>query len=82
MGFKSFIANVKDSLGIKVDIKDGKKRSLNNLLEKLERKEFKLNKKLSKKKHKKNKEEIKQELQIVQMQIKKCKKVLNKLEDK
>lgn len=80
MGIKSFIKNVKESFGFKIDKKLGKKKSLKTLLKKMEAKQHKLETKLPKEKNNNEKKEIQLELDVIALQIKKCEKVLKKLD--
>jgi len=74
-----FINSVKESLGLDEFKKAGKKKSVKNLLKKLYARKEKIGKSLEKKLEKKEKKELKEELDIIDCQIKKGKKILDKL---
>ena len=79
MSIKKFIQSVKESLGLNDFEKAGKKKSVKNLLKKLRDREEKILKSLKKKIEKKEKKELKEELDIILVQIKNGKKILEKL---
>ncbi len=82
MNVKKFIDTVKSSLGIKDSKNNGKKKSMRNLLKKLNNKKDELDKSLKSKKvkeSKKTKKELQEKREIVLAQIKKGKKILEKL---
>ncbi len=79
MSITKFIESVKASLGLNEFEMSGKKKSVKNLLKKLHVKKEKIEKSLEKKLDKKNKKELKEELDIISLQIKKGKKILDKL---
>lgn len=82
MGIKKFFENVKDTLGLESSAKEGKKKSIKNLLKKLNQKKEATEKLLKSKPSKKGKNELEEELKIINCQIKNGKKVLQKLESK
>ena len=77
MGIAKFIESVKESLGLDRFEKSGKKKSIKNLLKKLNEKKSKIEREM---KEKKDKKELKEEYDIISMQIKKGEKILQKLE--
>ncbi|OQX59675.1 MAG: hypothetical protein B5M52_02695 [Helicobacteraceae bacterium 4484_230] len=79
MGVKNFINSVKESLGLDDFKKAGKKKSVRKLLKKLNEREEKILESLRKKPGKKEKKELKEELEIISLQIKKGKEILEKL---
>ena len=78
MGIKKFIKNVKATLGLKNYEIEGKKRSLKDLLKKLNERKKNIKKSLENA-NKKEKKELNEELDIVTCQIKKGKKILHDL---
>jgi len=82
VGIKKFIENVKSSLGLKDLKKEGKKKSLKDLLKKLNTRKKNITKLLKASLGKKEKKELKEELEIISLQIKKGKKILYKLYEK
>jgi len=72
MGFKSFINSVEEKFGIESGKAKSKKRELKNILKLLSKRREKLEKKSGKKR---SKEDIK----LISLQIKKCEKILEKL---
>jgi len=82
MGFKKFIQSVTESLGLGELKVSGKKKSLKSVLKKLNAKKKKIEKSLDEKLELKEKKELKEELAIISLQIKKGKKILNKLNNK
>lgn len=82
MGIKKFIEHVKSSLGLKNFKKEGKKKSLKDLLKKLNTRKKNIAKSLETPLGKKEKKELEEELKIVSLQIKKGKKILYKLYEK
>ncbi len=82
MGFKKFIKNVKEFLNID-DLNTGKKKkSIKKLLNKLDNRKVEVKKLLEKDLNSREKEEALEELEIIKYQIKKGKKLLEKLEKK
>ncbi|MFT5836406.1 MAG: DNA-binding ferritin-like protein [Sulfurimonas sp.] len=79
MSIKKFIQSVKESLSLSEFEKAGKKKSIKNLLKKLRYREEEIAKSLKKKSDKKEKKELKEELDIISLQIKNGKKILEKL---
>ena len=79
MGIKKFIKKVKHTLGLNDYAVEGKKKSLKDLLKKLNERKRIINKELKKPLDKKEKKELKEELEIVSLQIKKGKKILHEL---
>ncbi len=75
MGIKKFIKNVKATLGLKNYEIEGKKRSLKDLIKKLNERKKNIKKSLENA-NKKEKKELNEELDIVTCQIKKGKKIL------
>ncbi|MEA3497939.1 MAG: hypothetical protein U9R16_02655 [Campylobacterota bacterium] len=82
MSANKFIDKVKESLGLEGLENSSKKKSMKNLLKKLNTKKEKLDKSLNEKISKKVKKELEEEREIVVCQIKKGKKILEKLNDK
>jgi len=80
MKIKKFIAEALDKIGVKIDSDLSKKKALKELIKKLENKEDKHQKSLEKKPIKSKKKEIKNELSIIEVQKRKAKKLLNKLD--
>ena len=76
MGIAKFIESVKESLGLDEFKKSSKKKSIKNLLKKLNSKKEKITKLIKKDKKQK---ELQEELDIVNFQIKKGEKLLAKL---
>ena len=79
MSITKFIDSVKESLGLDEFKKSGKKKSIRNLLRKLNARKEKIGKSLEKKLDKKEKKEFQEELDIITFQIKKGEKILDKL---
>lgn len=79
MGFKKFIKQVKLTLGLDDYEVEGKKKSLKVLLKKLNERKRNIEKSL---KNSLETKELKEELEIVSLQIKKGKKILNELYQK
>lgn len=79
MGFKKFIKNVQHTLGLNDYGIEGKKKSLKDLLKKLNSRKNTINKSLKGDLKKKEKKELEEELEIVTCQIKKGKKILHSL---
>ena len=75
MGIKNFIEDLRKSLGLETK-KNGKKKSVENLLKKLESRLEKNEKNLDNNPNKKGKTELKQEKAILECQIKKGKEIL------
>ncbi len=82
MGIVKFINSVKESLGLDEFKKKGKKKSIKSLLKKLNSRKEKIKNALDKKVDKKVAKELKEELVIISIQIKKGKKILDKLNAK
>ena len=82
MGIKKFMENVKESLGLEASKKETKKKSLKNLIKKLNQKKETTEKLLKTKLAKKNKKETEEELKIIICQINNGKIVLQKLNNK
>ena len=82
MGIVKFIKDVKSSLGLEESDKSTKKKSMKKLLKKLNIKKNELDEKLKAKLDKKVKKELQEELAIVNIQIKKGDKILQKLNTK
>lgn len=80
MSIKKFVETVKEFLELNGFKKAGKKQSIKKLLKKLNVKKEKIEKALSKKVDKKEKKELNEELDIICFQIKKGKKLLEKLD--
>jgi hypothetical protein len=79
MSIQKFIESVKKSLNLDEFEKTGKKKALKRLLKKLEFRKEILTKVSKKKLNKKEKKELKEELEIISLQIKKGKEILNEL---
>jgi len=79
MSIKKFIKKVKHTLGLNDYETEGKKKSLKDLLKKLNGRKRGINKSLESSLKKKEKKELKEELEIVTCQIKKGKKILHDL---
>lgn len=79
MGLKKFIKSVKSTLGLKDFNQEGKKKSLKELLKKLNSRKKSIRAALESTQDKKEKKELEEELDIVTLQIKKGKKILYKL---
>ncbi len=79
MGIKKFIKKVKHTLGLNDYEIEGKKKSLKDLLKKLNGRKRSINKTLKSSLEKKEKKELEEELKIVSCQIKKGKKILHDL---
>ncbi len=79
MGIKKFIKNVKHTLGLNNYEIEGKKKSLKDLLKKLNGRKRSINKSLKTSLGKKEKKDFEEELKIVSCQIKKGKKILHDL---
>ncbi len=80
MSIKKFIESVKASLSLDKIEKRGKKKSLKCLLGKLETRKEILGEVPKKKLNKKELKELKEEKEIITLQIKKGKKLLDELE--
>ena len=79
MNLKKFIKSVKSTLGLKGFSQEGKKKSLKELLKKLNRRKKSITTSLKTTLGNKEERELKEELEIVSLQIKKGKKILYKL---
>jgi len=82
MGFKKFLENVKETLGLESSIKVSKKKSIKSLIKKLIHKKRALKTTLKKNISKQEKIELEEELEIINYHIKKGKKVFQKLDTK
>lgn len=82
MGIVKFIESVKVSLGLDEFKKSSKKKSIKNLLKKLNSRKEKIISSSTKELNKKAKKELEEELVIVSLQIKKGDKILQKLNAK
>ncbi len=80
MGIKKFIESVSSVLGLECAEKETKKKSVKKLLKKLNAKRDELKITLKNKQQNKIKQELEEELQIIIIQIKNGKKILQKLE--
>ena len=81
MSIKKFIESVKASLSLEGFEKKGKKKSIKRLLEKLETRKEILDEVPKKKLNKKELKELKEEKEIISLQIKKGKELLDELDD-
>jgi len=79
MGIKKFINSVKKSLNLDKFEKDGKKKSIERLLEKLKSRKKILAKSIKEQQGEKEKKELREELAIITLQINKGEKILDKL---
>jgi hypothetical protein len=79
MGIKKFIKKVKQTLGLISYEVEGTKKSLKDLLKKLNNRKKNINKSLKSSLGKKEKKALEEELEIVSLQIKKGKKILHDL---
>ncbi len=79
MGISKFINSVKESLGLDDFKKSSKKKSVKNLLKKLNIRKEIITKSLEKKKDKKEIKGLHEELKIISLQLKKGDKILQKL---
>ncbi|MCK5293636.1 MAG: hypothetical protein KAJ49_03210 [Arcobacteraceae bacterium] len=82
MGIKKFMENAKEKLGLIGSQKETKKKSLKNLLKKLNKKKENTEKLLQTKIEKKERKIAEEEFQIIVCQIKHGNKILEKLNDK
>ncbi len=82
MSLKKFIKGVKTSLGLGDYKIEGKKKSVKDLLKKLNKRQESLKKRLKGSLEKKEKKVLKEELEIISLQIKKGKEVLVSLYSK
>ncbi|PID46979.1 MAG: hypothetical protein CR967_06065 [Proteobacteria bacterium] len=82
MGFKKFVNDVVDFLDLDSFSVKGKKKSVKNLTEKLENRRKKVKKELRRASTKKEKKRLGESLELINGQIKKGRKYLNKLESK
>ena len=80
MGMRKFIQNVMKYLNIDEMKESGKKKSIKNLLKKLKKLRVKIYKDIKIETDEKRRLELEEELNIVSLQIKKGKKILNKQE--
>ena len=81
MGIKKFIKKVKSTLGLNNYEVEGKKKSLKDLIKKLNRRKKRIKKSLENA-NKKEKKDLNEELEIITCQIKKGKNILHKLYSK
>ncbi len=81
MGIKKFIKKVKSTLGLNNYEIEGKKKSLKDLIKKLNRRKKRIKKSLENA-NKKEKKDLNEELEIITCQIKKGKNILHKLYSK
>ena len=79
MGVKKFIKKVKHTLGMNNVVIENKKKSLKDLLKKLNERKKIIKKSLKKSLDSKEEKELNEELDIVCFQLKKGKKMLHKL---
>jgi len=79
MSAKKFIELVTDTFGLEDPKKSSKKKSIKNLLKKLNEKKDSIDTALKEKLDKKKKKELKEEKDILLAQIKKGEKILEKL---
>jgi len=79
MGIKKFIKSVVSFLKIENFATSSKKKSMKNLLKKLKDRRLKIYKSLKMEEEESKKVQLQEELDIISMQIKKGKKILNKL---
>ena len=79
MGIKKFIEDAKKSLKLGKFKKNGKKESLERILEKLRSKKKILDKSIKEKQGKKEEKELKEELEIITLHIDKGEKLLRQL---
>ena len=82
MGIKKFVANVIKSLNLENNLASGKKKSLKNLIEKLEERELDIEKRLKKETDEDIIIQFQEELDVITLYIKKSKKSLAKLKTK
>ncbi len=82
MGIKKFVNDVTDVLGLKDFEEQKKKKAVKKLLKKLEKKREEVENKLSTHPKDKQSKELADELELIHYQIKKGKKLLEKLEKK
>ncbi len=80
MGIERFIKNVVDMLELDDFSEQKKKKAIKKLLKKLERRKAKVKNHLEKHLNDREKKETKEELQLIRYNIKKGKKLLEKLE--
>lgn len=73
MGFKSCLSSIKEGLGVETSKTASKKKELKNIIKLLKKRKEKVGKTS-------NKKFLKDELDIISLQIKKCEKILLKLE--
>ncbi len=81
MGIKKFIKKVKSTLGLNNYEIEGKKKSLKDLIKKLNRRKKRIKKSLENA-NKKEKKDLNEELEIITCHIKKGKNILHKLYSK
>jgi|FLOH01.1.fsa_nt_gi 50S ribosomal subunit-associated GTPase HflX len=79
MKIKKFIKSVTNYLGLGDYKIEGKKRSLKDLIKKLNERKSDIKKKLKESSAKKEKKELEEEFEIVSLEIKKGKEILYKL---
>ncbi len=79
MGIKKFIKRVQRTLGVNNHVIENKKKSLKDLLKKLNERKKIIKKSLKKPLDSKEEKELNEELDIICLQLKKGKKMLHKL---
>ncbi len=79
MGIKKFITKVTESLGLEIMESTTKKKSLKQLLKKLNIKKSNIEKNIKDNTSKQKKKELEEEYKIISIQIKKGEKILQKL---
>ncbi len=82
MGFKKILKDAMNFLDLDNFSVEGKKKTIKNLLTKLENRKKSIKKELHKAKSKKEKKHLEEDLELVSLQIKKSKKYLDKLDKK
>ncbi len=80
MKMKKLLKNLKSKLGLDISKKEMKHKALKELLKKLARKNKKIKQKLKEELSSKEKNELLEEKEIVQLQIKKIGKILEKID--
>ncbi|NCO01371.1 MAG: hypothetical protein GW906_06050 [Epsilonproteobacteria bacterium] len=80
MGIKKFIKSVTDYLGLDKLEEMGKKKSLKNILSKLKTRRVKILNSIKNREDESKCDELQEELDIVNLQLKKGKQILNKLQ--
>lgn len=82
MGIKNFVKNVVQLLGLHHFVVSGKKKSVKNLLKKLKKRRLLIYRSFQEEKDPNKINELQEELDIVTLQIRKGKKLLNKLNNR